>query len=170
MFRKTPKEDDKINHAKYLISRFDHYYDSTNNKGNLFLVLNTFLLGGLSTAYFSLVKEYNFTCWTYPIIVLLVASGLFSILCTLKAILPYTSSNGTSLAYFGDIAHTSQSNFKKRFKEQSDLKLQEDLVNQIYILAKGLKRKFFFLKVAGILIGTEFIFLLLFLISLKSKP
>ncbi len=34
----------------FCINRYDHYYDSVNNKSNVFLVISTFIVGGLITA------------------------------------------------------------------------------------------------------------------------
>ncbi len=46
--------EEKIEILKHTIDRYDHYFDSINNKGNLFLTLNTFLLGGMITGYYSI--------------------------------------------------------------------------------------------------------------------
>ena len=48
---------EKVEMLKHTMDRYDHYYDSINNKSNLFLALNTFLLGGIVTGYYSIKNE-----------------------------------------------------------------------------------------------------------------
>lgn len=49
----------KIEMLRHTMDRYDHYYDSVNNKGNLFLTLNTFLLGGIITGYYSVKSDIS---------------------------------------------------------------------------------------------------------------
>ena len=74
---------------KHTVDRYDHYFDSINNKGNLFLALNTFLLGGIITGYYGINKSfedrYNLLFFTW----LAVICCLLSIGFTLWAIIPY---------------------------------------------------------------------------------
>lgn len=39
------------------ISRYDHYYDSVNNKSNVFLTLSIFVVGGLVAGYSTLMDK-----------------------------------------------------------------------------------------------------------------
>ncbi len=47
---------EKLEMLKHTMDRYDYYYDSVNNKGNLYLTLDTFLLGGIITGYYT-IKE-----------------------------------------------------------------------------------------------------------------
>ena len=40
---------EKIEHVKFIIDRFDIYMESTQTKSNLYLALNTAILGGIIT-------------------------------------------------------------------------------------------------------------------------
>ena len=47
----------KYEHAKFVIERFDHYYDTVNSKGSFYIGLNTFILGGLCAGYISIADK-----------------------------------------------------------------------------------------------------------------
>lgn len=49
-----------IEHSRFIIDRFDHYYESINTKGNLYLALNAILIGGLATSYPILDQKFHF--------------------------------------------------------------------------------------------------------------
>lgn len=149
--------NEKIDTLKHTMDRYDHYYDSVNNKGNLYLTLNTFLLGGIITGYYSIkgaVEGKNdiiFFVWAALICCIL------SISFTLWAIIPYLSKqsgriNG-SVIYFGDVANISLQSFKRMYKEMTNEKRYEDYVEQVYLLALGLQKKFVRLKIATYLLG-----------------
>ena len=56
---------DRIENQKFIISRFDHLYDSINNKGNFLITFQSFLIGGAIVGNRKLVEfvlEYN---WKY---------------------------------------------------------------------------------------------------------
>ena len=42
---------------QFIINRYDHYYDSVNNKGQFYLGFNTFLIGGLAGVYALLQQQ-----------------------------------------------------------------------------------------------------------------
>lgn len=152
---------DKMDTLKHTMDRYDHYYDSINNKGNLFLTLNTFLLGGMITGYYgvkdSIASQFDilFFVWI-GLICCLLSLGF-----TLWAIIPYLnkqadSVNG-SLINFGNISNISFESFRQMYTNVTDEKRYEDYVHQVYLLACGLQKKFARLKTATYLLGGCFI-------------
>ncbi|MEC5172180.1 Pycsar system effector family protein [Chryseobacterium nepalense] len=149
--------EEKIEILKHTIDRYDHYFDSINNKGNLFLTLNTFLLGGMITGYYSIKdniigqNDIIFFVWIALILCLL------SIGATLLAIIPYVNKqadcvNG-SVLNFNNVANLSYASFKRMYEDLTELKKYEDYVEQSYLLAKGLQKKFSKLKTATYLLA-----------------
>src|SRR4051812_3672312 len=118
------KLNDKIEILKQTAGRYDHYYDSVNNKGNLYLTLNTFLFGGMITGYYSIKEslvgrsDVIFFVWTGFIFCLL------SIAFTLWAIIPYLSKQADSIngsvLYFGNVSGISFTSFKKIYEEMTE--------------------------------------------------
>jgi hypothetical protein len=156
------------------IGRYDHYYDSVNNKGQFYLGLNTFIIGGLGAA-FAILKDQKIcsVCLNLNMILLL-AMAFLSVFYTLKAILPYLKSGTkqvTSLIFFGSVSTYTQHEFLTKAKGATEDDLYQDLLIQTHELATGLSLKFRRLKYAGICTAIEFIllipFLILFFINLK---
>lgn len=134
----------KIEMLKHSIDRYDHYFDSINNKGNLFLTLNTFLLGGMITGYYS-IKD-NIICQNDIIFFVWIALilCLLSIGATLQAIIPYVNKqadcvNG-SVLNFNNVANLSHASFKRMYEDLTESKKYEDYIEQSYLLAKGLQK------------------------------
>ena len=131
----------------YTIGRFDHYFESVNNKTAVYIAINTFVLGGILTGYIN-VDEYIKVYVNFFNIILsfIVGLGLISLLVLIYASIPYFSKEPNSLYYFGTIG----SKPKKEFIENSknyDLKDEvKDLREQVYLLAMGLNKKFQKLK------------------------
>lgn len=143
---------EKIEMLKHSIDRYDHYYDSINNKGNLFLTLNTFLLGGILTGYYSLKEnlvgqnDIIFFVWIG------LAFCFFSVTATLWAIIPYVTKqadcvNGSALN-FNNVANLSYASFKRMYDDLDENKKLEDYIEQTHLLAIGLQKKFSKLKYA----------------------
>ncbi|MGN6298309.1 MAG: Pycsar system effector family protein [Ginsengibacter sp.] len=151
----------KMEMLKHTMDRYDHYYDSINNKGNLFLALNTFLLGGIITRYYSIKESVGersnllFFTWLAAICCLL------SIGFTLWAIIPYLNkhveSEKSSVMYFGDVSLLTFPNFKKKYEQITEYKKYEDYLQQVHLLAQGLQKKFFRLQIATYLLGGCFV-------------
>jgi hypothetical protein len=147
----------KIEMLKHSIDRYDHYFDSINNKGNLFLTLNTFLLGGIITGYYSIKDNINgeidviFFVWIALILCLL------SIGTTLLAIIPYISKQADcvsgSVLNFNNVANISLGSLKLMYENLTEDKKYEDYLEQSHLLAKGLQKKFSYLKIATCLLG-----------------
>jgi Family of unknown function (DUF5706) len=149
--------DKKIELLKHTMDRYDHYYDSVNNKGNLFLSLNTFLLGGIITSYYGIkdnIKEhFDIIFFVWIAIILCMLSLTF----TLWAIIPYLNrqsdcTNGSVIS-FSNVSNMSFSNFKNMYDSITDEKVFEDYQQQVYLLASGLQKKFSRLQTATYLLG-----------------
>lgn len=156
----TQKE--KIELLKFSIDRFDHFYDSINNKGNLYLTLCTFLLGGLVTGYYSIKDDLILMCFPISLIWFALFLNGLCITITLLAINPYLSKRNKimaekSLFYFGDISSITPAQFKNRYNNAETSFLYEDLVFQLSSLSKGLRRKFKLLQFTTYVIIAEFI-------------
>ena len=148
---------DKYEHLKFLIERFDHYYDSVNNKGNAILVINTFSIGGIAAFYTALQDDVDWSSGlkAYGIILcLLWAASLFF---TSWALMPYRKSPSSSLIFFGGIASLTETAFLNRISAQQDAVLMEDMQRQVYHLAQGLSIKFKYLRWATYLLFASYV-------------
>jgi len=132
------------------VGRFDHYYDTINNKIAVYIAINTFLLGGLLGIYLTVDSRINNCKCTFEfLIVLFTLIGLVTIAVLIYASVPFLNYNSSSLYYFGSIAQNTLDEYKEKSKngnEKSDLK---DLREQVYFLSQGLNKKFTLLKWTG---------------------
>jgi hypothetical protein len=158
-----------IEHCRFSISRYDGYYDSINNKANVFLAINIFLIGGLFASLALLPNYLNIYSGAAFWILIMLALNIASTLFTLIAIIPYSKTDGNSLVYFGDIAEMKPSTFLKKFSAQQESELCEDLKKQIFYLAKGLGKKFKNLRIAGQLLFIEAIILIPLIICVTKN-
>ncbi|MFC6101228.1 hypothetical protein [Olivibacter domesticus] len=151
---------------KYCIDRFDHYYDSVNNKSSVFLGLSTFIVGGLVAGYFTIGSFVNCGFWSNAIIIVLIGLGVATMITVVIAATPFLSKDVESLHFFGAIACKDSSFFCVKSAEPcTDEDELKDLRNQVYQLATGLKGKFMKLKIAGIMFTIQFcLFIPLFII------
>ncbi len=156
---------------KFCIERFDHYYDSVNNKSNVILALEIFTVGGLVSLYPFLLDKVNCTLCVYLLLGSLISLGLAAILITKVATTPYLASSSSSLHYFGGIATLDTQQFATLSSQMSDSDELTDLRNQTSALAKGLNGKFIKLRLASILITIQFALfiplIIMLLINLK---
>jgi hypothetical protein len=152
-------------HRHFLIHRFDHYYDSINNKANLFLGINIFLIGGLFTALAILPSYLKEETGAIFWIILMLGLNITSMLFTLFSLLPYAKTCGESMVYFGDISRIELKTFLQKFAAQDTEQVSADLDQQIYYLALGLAKKFKNLSIAGIFFFIEAIVLLPLIIT-----
>lgn len=142
---------------KYCIGRFDHYYDSVNNKSSVFLGLSTFIVGGLTGAYFSIGPYINCGFWTHALMIILIGLGITIMITVVVAATPFLGNNSNSLYFFGYIACLDSPDFcLKSSTPCTDEDELKDLRNQVHQLAKGLKGKFGKLKIAGMLFTIQF--------------
>lgn len=156
-------EEDRL---KYTINRFDHYFDSVNNKSAVYIAINTFITGGIIV----LLTQTDIICEMSKIgklsIGALLFMGVSSLIILSVASIPFFSTKPDSLYYFGAISKMKQSDFNKisiKYTKKDELK---DLRAQIYLLSKGLTKKFTRLKLAGIFLVAQFILLLIILLTI----
>ena len=142
----------------YTINRFDHYFESINNKTALYIAINTFLMGGVLTGYSSVsnyIKKYINIF--NNILSLQLTLGLVTLIILVYASIPYFTNKSESLFYFGSIGSKSKENFLIQSKKYESKDEIDDLRNQVYILSKGLNKKFTRLKISGHLLVLQFI-------------
>lgn len=153
------------------INRFDGYYNGINNKCAVFLALSTFIVGGLITAYPTVLKTVNCGCWVTALMSLLIALGIAIMIVVILASTPYLNSRKISLLYFGSIAKMKAADFIHQSKSVSAEDEVNDLRNQVYDLACGLQLKFYRLRIAGWLFFAQFILFipLLFILIINLK-
>ncbi len=152
---------EKIETLKHTMDRYDHYYDSVNNKGNLYLTLCTFLLGGIITGYYAIKETIVGRCDVLFFTWIGLLSCLLSICFTLWAIVPYLSkkadgSNG-SVLFIGDVSNVSFQRFKQLYTDMNYENRYEDYLKQVHLLALGLQKKFRRLQIATYLLCGCFI-------------
>lgn len=160
-----------LEETKHLISRYDHYYDTINNKGNLYLVINTFVLGAILAGYSDLFKTYDCKIILQAFIGGILLFNLSSIVFTILAIKPFLSKKGdkTSLQFFGDIAKMQQADFIEEFSKANQVEREKDSIAQVHELATGLLNKFKKINLATIFIGVQLLLILLFALILILK-
>jgi hypothetical protein len=150
---------EKIENLKFIIGRYDNFIESSQSKSNLYIVLNTAILGGIITLLTS-----NTSLGVLIIIILGITAllAVISITLTLAAINPYLKNlgnNGKSIIFFMDVAGVPYHKFKKKASRITEEKFLDDLTCQAYSLANGLKTKYYRLRYAGLTIVAEFILL-----------
>ena len=84
---------------KFCIERFDHYYDSTNNKSAVFLAIGTFVLGGLIAGYPYIVENVSCSAWVYGSYYLSVILALIALIIVLWAATPYFRITSYNVCY-----------------------------------------------------------------------
>ncbi len=156
-------EEDRL---KYTINRFDHYFDSVNNKSAVYIAINTFITGGIivlltqTNIVFEMSKTGKFS------IALLLLLGILSLIVLSVASIPFFSKKPKSLYYFGAISQMNQSEFNEASKNYTKNDELKDLRCQTHILSKGLTKKFSRLKLAGQFLVAQFILLFIILITI----
>ncbi|WP_422351506.1 Pycsar system effector family protein [Flagellimonas sp.] len=146
----------------YSINRFDHYFESVNNKTAVYLAMNTFLLGGIITGYIS-VQEHvcQFRTFFNILLTIEMVLGIAGLLVLTVASIPYFSKDSDSLYYFGGIGSMTKQEFFEQSKNLSKKEEMDDLRNQVHLLSQGLNTKFTRLKTSGWLIFFQFVVLAL---------
>lgn len=161
----------KTENLKYLIGRYDQYYSNVNNKGSVYLALNTFILSGAISGYYVLLKANEVTWFISTLFIIGVVINLSSLFVTLMAVHPFLK-NGSgftqkSILFFGDVSNQSLTDYKKSMKKLKNKKWNQDLINQSYMLAQGLKTKFYRLKLATIFLLIQGVIIIVFGILLN---
>jgi hypothetical protein len=164
--------DEKYEHARFAINRYDHYYDTVNNKGAFYISLNTFMLGGLSAGFISLQGNLERPTYLWLMLILFAGCSLLSSILTVIAIHPFfkipNKKGKRSLIYFASVQQFEEQNFIEAFLQQDESRRTRDTVSQMLHLAKGLTRKFTLLKIAGSLIVAQFVILIPIIFSITK--
>lgn len=158
----------KIENLKFILARLDTYIESTQNKSNLYLVLNTIILGGVITII-SVLKDLNCSWYLIVLLAIIAMASILSIIITLFVINPYIKNSiekEKSIFFFNDIASCSVlTNYEKLIEDNDDTKFVHDLCSQIYSIAKGLNSKYNKLKIVGYTIVGEFFLLAIWIVT-----
>jgi hypothetical protein len=157
---------------KFCIDRFDHYYDSINNKSSVFLGLGTFVFSGLIASYPYLQEHVNCSTSLLVLFSISIALAFSAIIIAITASTPYLSKEKNSMYYFYSISEKKRDTFigeSKNIGEKDDL---SDLRVQVHGLATGLSKKFSQLRIVAILNTLMFVSLIplviLILVNFKS--
>lgn len=166
--------DNKYEHLKFIIQRFDHFYDTVNSKVAFYIGLNTFVLGAIGAGYTCLPKPLRADWWVWGIMFIAVLSSILSTLFTIAAINPYKVDNHNhspcySLLFFDSIAKHELSHLKDKFHRQSQDDITNDALEQMHSLAIGLSKKFACLSRATICLKLQVISLVPLLIYFIIK-
>lgn len=152
--------DNKIKSEKerlqFCIQRYDHYFDSLNNKSTVYLTLSTFVVGGLLAGYPQLDKVIEYTTLFKFIYALPILTGLITMSLIIYTSIPFLSKNSKSVYYFGGVAARMDEDFCEKSKSLTSEEDMDDLRNQTHILSSGLVKKYEKLKTAGQLILVQF--------------
>ena len=150
-------ESEKIEFAKFVIGRYDHYYDSVNNKANFWLAFNSFAIGVVLTTYKD-VKDLVPSCvisWFNGGLISFLVIAIVSSFLILIASWPHMTfkkrpgRGGRSLIYFDDVAAFEVADYRKALDEADSQRLYKDFSGQTWHLAAGLNRKYRLLAWAG---------------------
>lgn len=138
------------------MERYDHYFDSINNKLNVYLGLSTFIVSGLIAIYPSLLEKVQCGLGTHILMITLLALGLSNMIILLVTSTPYLSRQTGSLLFFADVAAVAESQFRHLSENETDQQAMDDMRSQVHKLAAGLAKKFRRLQIAGLIMMTQF--------------
>ncbi len=141
----------------FCIERFDHYYESVNNKSNILLGMSIFIIGGFITGYFGLNEKAFINNYLITIYLLILSLSLCCALILIFASTPFLSKETQSVYYFNAIAMNSTDGFKLKSGTLTKDEELDDLRSQTHSLARGLKKKFKRLRIVTLLITAQFI-------------
>lgn len=154
---------------KCTINRFDHYFDSVNNKTAVYIAINTFITGGVIVLLTQTEIVKDLIIAGQVIVWLLLITGIINLIVLSIASIPFFSTKPKSIYYFGAISKMTQSDFNKTSKNYTQKEELKDLRSQAFVLSEGLTKKFTKLKLAGILLVIQFSMLLLILTTILIK-
>lgn len=159
--------NEKIEIQKFIMNRLDTYIDSSQNKSNLYLTLNTIISGGV----IALISVKTDSCLLNGLLGLIALFSIVSILITLKAINPYLKSSvgKKSIFFFEDISKNEKEEYHNSVVAQNEKELLQDITNQTYDVSKGLSTKYKLLGIVGWIVAFEFLLLLAWIIIYLLK-
>ncbi|MBI3134076.1 MAG: hypothetical protein HYZ14_05310 [Bacteroidetes bacterium] len=154
---------------KFTIDRFDHYYESVNNKCNIVLGFSTFVLAGLIALYPSLTEYAHCDFWVNLLLGCFILLSFVVILIIMVASIPHLTKKDSSLFYFLAIDTMGETTFLKKSQEQTPEEEVEDMRRQTFLLACGLNKKFKKLRLSLILVTIQFVLLVPFILLIISR-
>lgn len=167
------QEIDKTDLYKFIISRYDGYYESVNQKGNYLIALNTLVIG-IATLVLQNLEKLNLEGSKIGVIIIFGVLLLFSfasIIFVLIATRPYWGKKediGDSVLFFGSVSGKTLDNYKRKLSELDALTLESDYSSQIHDLAKGLSHKYDCIKWANDLLMLSVITFIIMVIVIFS--
>ena len=147
---------------KYCIDRFDHYFESVNNKTTVYITINTFITGGAIALIEKISSLEAVNPWCVKILGVILFLGLLSLILLAWNSIPFFSKRSDSLYFFGAIGNISQDEFNHISKNQKEKKDLKDLRQQVYVLSLGLTKKFIKLQWVGRILLLQFVLLIPF--------
>lgn len=154
---------------KFIINRYDHYFETINSKSNIYLAVNALIIGAVLTGYPLLNKIYSVEGILQLIPMSILLLNLTAIIFTLLAIKPFHSRNNNSLIYFNSIAEKKRSDYIQLMNKVDETDLINDSILQIHELSIGLKKKFKLINWATIFVAGQLFLILLFAFILIFK-
>jgi len=149
--KELEKSFNKIDYLWKVILRYDSYYNSISIKSSVILAFDLFLFTGILTKYQDILPPGNSAALLIIAAILLViiaVSSLLSIFFTFKVISPYLKSpidpkKYVSNIFFGHVSlNEDHESYFDRIKKMDENHALEDISNQTFILAKGIKTKY----------------------------
>ncbi|RLA81790.1 MAG: hypothetical protein DRG78_08610 [Epsilonproteobacteria bacterium] len=156
------KYSSKIEMLKYNISRYDSDYLGVNFKSS-FLVIGNITILGFLISYFTKINMQFF----YISLFITTCSLFF----TLLAIKPYlkSNSNKNSLIFFNDVANVKYDILCNKLNNLSKEQYINDLIEQMYVLSKGLQIKFKYLNISTTLFMINCVLLFIYVLFILVK-
>ena len=144
------QENNQINKVDFLwkiISRYDHYINSTNAKASLVIAWNGVVIGAVLLQYEDILKTFSFKPHGQLVasiaMFLLGLSSLVSNFFVFRVVTPYVP-NGEpqkSLIYFGSVSKMGQQKYHTLLSEADNSSILSDLSLQATDLATILEKK-----------------------------
>ncbi len=159
--------NEKIETLKFIMNRLDTHIDSSQNKSNHYLTLNTIIIGGV----IALISVKTNSCILNILLVITALLSIVSILITLKVINPYlkSSTGKKSIFFFKDISKNEKQEYHSSVVEQNEKELLQDITEQTYYISKGLSTKYKLLGIVGWIVAFEFLLLFIWIIIYLLK-
>lgn len=150
----------------FSMTRFDHYFDSVNNKASVLLTFNTFVVGVLVAAYPFLLEKIDCNWIVNSFLIIIILLGLVAMLITIRASTPFFSKDTHSMYYFLSISKLDKDEFFQKSANLSDEEEIDDLRLQIHQLSTGLAKKFRRLRWTTIIMTWQFVLVAIFVFIL----
>src|SRR5690606_9243834 len=140
-----------------------------NSKGNLYLTINTFMLGGIIAGFTSLHSRSTFSEGEiFLFLVPALLANMLSFVCTLRAITPFVKNSARpvneSMLFFCDVSRMPDNKWATKWSGLNIHEWNNDLREQAKLLAKGLDRKYRRLQTATLYVIAEIGIVILFAI------